>query len=53
MKSRLITSHSHVLATDFIMPVSQEHRLFLEGIDDDKVLIEDRVENFESLNTSN
>ena len=42
-----------MLATDLILPVTQEHKLFLDGIDDDKNIIENNVENFESLNTSN
>jgi hypothetical protein len=53
MKSRLYTSHSNVLPTDLILPVTQEHKLYLEGIEDNHGFLDDKVEKYDSLNTSN
>jgi hypothetical protein len=43
-----------MLATEFIFPVTQEHKLYLEDIEDiDNHFIDDKIENFEYLNSSN
>jgi hypothetical protein len=54
MNSRLYTSYLNVPATDFFMPVTQEHKLYLEGIDDDHYLLhDDKLKSFDSHLTSN
>ncbi len=53
MKSRVYTSYQNTPATDFFLPVTQEHKLYLEGIDDYHPSFDNKKERVESHTASN
>ena len=49
-EGRLFTSHSNISATDLILPVTQEHKLYLEGIEVETGFFGNEVEKNDFVN---